>query len=82
MLARRSRALPRAGCSLALRLIPFEAITLSPGQAHQRISPVTSTTPPPPPPLQQRKNTTRAEKCYKEEEMKGQNQTQFYQFTY
>lgn len=28
----------------ALGLIPFEAITLSPGQAHHRIAPVTSTT--------------------------------------
>ena len=46
----------------ALGLIPFEAITLSPGQAHHRIAPVTSTTPPPPP-LQQRGTPTKTAKC-------------------
>lgn len=67
MLLRRSQALPLASCNLALngdlRLIPVEAITLSPGQAHQRIPPVTSTTPPPP--LQQHRTPTKTTKWYK-----------------
>lgn len=45
MLSRRGRALPLAGRSLALcGRNPFEAITLSPGQAHHRITPVTQHT--------------------------------------
>lgn len=45
MLSRRGRALPLAGRSLALcGQNPFEAITLSPGQAHHRITPVTQHT--------------------------------------
>lgn len=69
MLSQRSQALPLAGHSLALgSLIPFEAITLSPGQAHHAIAPVTSSTPLPiPPPMQQRRAATKTAACWRTE---------------